>query len=156
MASAKWRSSGFATDSLSLLSNLRQTKAALLPLPLGQPGKRGYHKLPVQPAPSPSRSGLPDSQEHWGRARWGYLGSTRPPEGPGQREVSGKSRAREAWEPSPRIQVGMRLGEGGWGGRGGASQVHGGAGPRRWSLFTGRGGASRVPKGWGLTGSGRG
>lgn len=78
------------------------------------------------------RSGPPRRQGALGSGRRGCLGSTGPPEGPGRGEVAGKSRAREAREPSPRIQVRMGL----WR-RGGATQVHGGAGPRGWSLFAG-------------------
>lgn len=41
------------TPLASFLSSLRQSKAALLPSPPGQPDYRGYHKLHAQPAPSP-------------------------------------------------------------------------------------------------------
>lgn len=65
-------------------------------------------------------------------------------------------------EPSPQVQVGWGfrggaetlLVHGGAGRQGGAGppRIHGEAGSQGWGLFTGRGGASPVTEGWGLTG----
>lgn len=157
-------SSGSPADSLGLLSSLRQSRTALLPSPLASlasAGTASYMRRQLHPC---VRSGLPRRSGALGLGRTDGVAL-----GPrGLLKVQGGVRSllspelEKPGEPSPQVQVG-------WGFRGGAGSplIHGGtgrqsgagppqirgpAGPQGWGLCTGRGGASQVTEGWGLSG----